>query len=92
MWYTTVMITHRGNTDIADRCLDFDKRVGLVVLIGWTCLAIGTEICVVANSTLVAVSNNVCCRTTATTAKRAVAVDAMVTDLAVRNTLGGCNI
>lgn len=86
------MITHSSNTNIADWSLDFDERVSFVVWVGWTGLAIGAEICVMADSTLVAIASNVCCNTTSNSTERAIAVDTMMSDLAVRNALVCGNI
>jgi hypothetical protein len=53
------MVTHRRNANIADRGLELDKRMGPVVDIGWAGLAAGTEISVIADSALVAVTADV---------------------------------
>jgi hypothetical protein len=53
------MITHRGNANIADRGLELDERVGPVVDIVWASLAAGTEISVVTDSALIAVTADI---------------------------------
>jgi len=75
------VITEGGDADIADRSLEFDERVRLVVGIRWAGFAAGTEIGVVADGTLVSVTLNVRLGTLGIIAKRTIAVDTVVTSL-----------
>jgi hypothetical protein len=54
-----LMLTGGGYIDMADRCLEFDQGVGLVMSVSGASLAASTEISVMADSTLIAVANNV---------------------------------
>lgn len=53
------MITKSRNANIANRCLELDQRMSLVVRVGWTGLTNGTEIGVVADSTFVTISSDI---------------------------------
>lgn len=53
------MITHCRNADATDWSLDLDHRVGLVVQVGWASLTAGTEVGIMADSTLVTVTLDV---------------------------------
>lgn len=76
------MITHSCNADIADRSLELDERMGLVVTVGRASLTIGTEVRVITDSTLVSITLDVGLRPTVGIAKRTITIDAVVTSLA----------
>jgi hypothetical protein len=73
------MIASGCNVYAANHSLELDKRVSLIVEIGRASLATGAEVGVMADGTLIAVSNNV--RRLVTT-ERSITIDAMVTSLA----------
>jgi len=75
------MVTHGCNTDIANRSLELDERVGLVVSIGWASLTTGTKVGVVADGTLISVALNVCLGSACTGTERTITVDAVVASL-----------
>jgi len=77
-----LVIPHSCDADIADRSLELDERVGLVVSVGWASLTIGTEVGVIADSTLVSITLDVGWRSIVAVAKRSIAVDTVVTSLA----------
>lgn len=72
------MVTHSCDVHIANRSLELDKRVSLVVEVRRAGLAARTEVRVVADSTLVTVTNNVC---GLVGAKWSITVDAVVAGL-----------
>jgi hypothetical protein len=73
------MIAQSSDTDVSDGSFKFDKRVSLVVWVGWAGFAASTEIGIVADGTLVTISLDICGRALAIiVAKRAIAVDAVV--------------
>jgi hypothetical protein len=76
------MIADSSDRHVADGCLELDKRVSLVVRIRRAGLAAGTEIGVVANSALVAVTLDVSLDTIALVAEWSITVDTVVTRLA----------
>ena len=75
------MITQSSNADITDGSLELDKRVSLVVRVRWASFTAGTEVSVVADSALVAVSLDVAMMAISV-AEWSVAVDAVVARLA----------
>jgi hypothetical protein len=75
------MITESGDADIADGGLELDERMSLVVWVRWDGFTAGTEVGIVANSTLVSVSLNVGLGTIGVVAKRTITVDTVVTSL-----------
>jgi hypothetical protein len=86
------MITDSSDTDIADRSLEFNQGVSLVVWVRWASLAAGTEIGVMADSTLVSITLDIRLSTIGTVAKRSITVDAMVTSLGSIRSRHGCDI
>jgi len=76
-----LVIAHCGYRDIADGRLELDERVGLVVWVRGTSFAASTEVGVVTDSALVAISFDIRLRTVALVAERSIAVDAMMTGL-----------
>ena len=48
-----------GYGQLSDGSSELDERMGLVVWVVWKCLAVGTEVGVVANGTLESVSSNI---------------------------------
>lgn len=83
------MIAHCSNGDITDRRLELDKRVSFVVRIRGASFATGTEICVVANGTLVTISLDIRLTTVGLVTERSITVDAMMASLtAVRSRHG----
>jgi hypothetical protein len=76
------MVAQSSNADIADRGLEFDERVGSVVTVGWAGLTAGTEVGVVADCALVAVTLNISLDSVVGVAKRTITVDAVVASLA----------
>ena len=76
------MITKSGNTDVANRCLELDEGMRLVVWVGWAGLAASTEVGVMADSTLVTITSDISLHTTAVgVAKRSITEDTGVTGL-----------
>lgn len=53
------MLTSGSNADVTDRCLELDKRVRLIVLIGRRGFAVRTEVKIMADSALVASATDV---------------------------------
>jgi hypothetical protein len=76
------MIADRSDRHVTDGCLELDKRVGLVVRIRRAGLAAGTEIGVVANGALVAVTLDVGLDTIALVAEWSITIDTVMTRLA----------
>lgn len=76
------MITHGRNADAANRSLDLDNRVSLAVKVGWASLAAGTEVGIMADSTLVTVTLDV---VALVLAERAITVDTAVSLLASKH-------
>ena len=72
------MVTHGSDRHVADRRLELDERVSLVMWVRGISLATGTEVGVVADCTLISVSNNVGLGTPSRIAERSVAVDSHV--------------
>ena len=75
------MITQSCDTDVSDRSLELDERMGFVVRVRWACLAAGTEVSIVADSTLVSVALDKGLMTVSAIAERSVTVDAVVASL-----------
>lgn len=80
------MLTNGSDADIADGSPELDEGMSLVVLIGWAGLAAGTEIGVMADGTLVSVTNNVCRVSAVQVAERSVTADAVMTRLLAEST------
>jgi hypothetical protein len=76
------MIADRSDGHVTDGCLELDKRVGFVVRIRRAGLAAGTEIGVVANGALVAVTLDVGLDTIALVAEWSITIDTVMTRLA----------
>jgi hypothetical protein len=76
------MVTQSSNADIADWGLEFDKRVSAVVAVRWASLAAGTEVGVVADGALVAVTLDIGLHSVVGVAQRTITVDAVVAGLA----------
>jgi hypothetical protein len=72
-----LVLIHRSDADVADRRLELDQGMSVVVLVGGVCLAIGTEIRIVADGALVADTLNVG-SIILVLAQRAIAVDPAV--------------
>ena len=53
------MLAGSSDVDITNGGLELDQGVGLVVGVGWACLAISAEVHIIADSALVAVPDNV---------------------------------
>ena len=77
-WLAVLVVAQSGNGDVANRCLELDERVGLVVWVGWAGFAACTEIGVVADSALVAVTFNERLIAISWVAKWSITVDAVV--------------
>jgi len=76
------VVTKSGDTNVADRCLELDEGVSLVVWVRWAGLAATTEVGVMADSALVAITSDVSLHTTAIGgAKRSITEDTGVTGL-----------
>ena len=73
-----IVVTHGGDRHVADRSLELDEGVGLVVRVGRVGLAAGTEVGIVADGALVAVSRDVGLANLGGVAERTIAVDAEV--------------
>lgn len=76
------MITKSCDADISDRCLELDERVSAVVRVRRAGLAVGTEVGVMAYSTLEAITLDEALNAVVGIAERSVTVDAMVAGLA----------
>jgi hypothetical protein len=76
------MITQSSNADVADWGLELDQRVSSVVAVGWAGLTVGTEVGVVADGALVAVTLDESLVPVLGVAKGTVTVDAVVAGLA----------
>jgi hypothetical protein len=72
-----VLFAKGSNRDVSDGRLEFDERMGTVVTKGWNSFAIGTEVGIVTDGTLVACTSNVLLMGF-TGAERAITVDAKV--------------
>jgi small basic protein len=77
------MITHGCNADIANGGLELDQRMSAVMLVRWAGLAIGTEISVMADCTLVTVASNI---VGLVDTKRTITVDSVMGRLASKRT------
>lgn len=53
------LLAHRGNRDIADWSLEFDQGVSTIVLQFGQSLAIGAKVGIMANGTLVSITNDI---------------------------------
>ena len=76
-----VMLTSGSNANMANRGLELDQRMGLVVGVQGASLAIGTEVEVIADSTLVANATDVSRISTGLSAKWSIAANANVNGL-----------
>jgi hypothetical protein len=72
------MVAEGSDRDVTNRCLELDERMSLVVRVGRASLAVGTEISIVADSTLVPVPSDVRLSTIAWVAKWSITVNADV--------------
>lgn len=79
------MVAKGGNIAIAHRGLELDHRMRLVVWIGGITLAAGAEIGIVADGTFEAIASDVAL-TPIIVAKRSIAIDAVVTRFAMKDT------
>jgi hypothetical protein len=75
-----ITFTSGGDTNVANRCLELDQRVGLVVREGRAGFAIGAEVRIVADSTLVSNTSDII---VLSHTKRTVAADAIMNGSAV---------
>lgn len=73
-----MVLTSSGNTDMANWSLELDKRVRLIMLVGGTGLAVGAEVKIMADSTLIANAPDVRRVALACRAERAVTTDTMM--------------
>jgi hypothetical protein len=71
-------VTAGGDTDVADRSLELDQRMSLVVVVCRTGFTVGTEVQVAANSALVSSATDVIGIDVASRAKRSITADANV--------------
>jgi hypothetical protein len=72
------LLVHRSDANIADRGLELDKRVGVVVLVAWVRFAVLAEVGIMAHSALVARTLDVR-EVLLVLAKRSIAIDTVVT-------------
>jgi hypothetical protein len=71
-------VTAGGDTDVADRSLELDQRMCLVVVVCRTGFTVGTEVQIAANSALVSSATDVVRIDVASRAKRSITADANV--------------
>jgi hypothetical protein len=86
------VITHGCDRDIADRSLELDQRMGLVVLVGRAGFTAGTEVCIMADSAFVTIPLDIRLIAGTLVAKWPVTVDAVVASLATICTRHCCEI
>jgi hypothetical protein len=84
-WLAVIMVACCCDIHTADHSLELDQRVSYVVEVGRASLATGTEVGIVAYSTLVAVSNNI---RRLVAAEWSIAVDTIVASLAKLSSTG----
>lgn len=85
---TIVMVAHSGDRHIADRSLELDKRVSLVVWVGRIGLAAGTEVGIVTDSTLISDPGDEGLDAPGGIAERSITVDAGVASIINVSDLG----
>jgi hypothetical protein len=73
-----LLLTTGGDTDMADRCLELDQRMSLVVVVCRAGFTVGTEVQIAANSALVSSATDVVRIDVASRAKRSITADANV--------------
>lgn len=77
-----MVVTHGGNADVTNGGSELDKRVGFVVLVRRASFAASTEVQIVTDGALVAISSDVGLDSISIFAKWAITEDTVVTNLA----------